>query len=252
MFFYSEPTPVSHVDSNLKLFLDPSSPTGSSITLYNGAAVSSSGGVDTFYLDGVNDYANLTGSLNTITQKAFTISMWVKMTYDNTSKHQVVMTNRLPTMPTLERGLYIGIFNGIVVASIRNYPYNGPGEGEYRVETSTTREGRADDENWNNIVVTSDGGQLAPGYNPGGSRYSQNIKLFLNNLQSSGASYNQGAASLWLHSNTLQLGFSSNSQFNGAYSPYNGHISNILIYDRELSLAEIQQNYDAFKAKFGR
>lgn len=251
MFFYSEPTPVSHVDSNLKLFLDPSSPTGSSITLYNGAAVSSSGGVDTFYLDGVNDYGKFTGSLDTISQNSFTISMWVKMAGGN-SGNRVIMTNNTPNWPNQIRGMSIMENSGRIIASIEKYDGNVTGEGSIIRRTSNEREGRVDDENWHNIVMTCYGGRPGPSYAFTGHLDDVNIKLFLNKVEASGEGSNQGSPSLWYHGWPLTIGYSSNSQFSTAFSPYNGHISNILIYDRELSLAEIQQNYDAFKAKFGR
>lgn len=244
MFFYSEPSPISHITSSLRMFLEPSSP-GSLITLYNGAAVSSSGGADSFYFDGVNDYADFTDSLNTITQNAFTISMWVKMGYNNAGKDRVVMTNYLNSLPSLTHGFKLSVQNGAVLANILNSPYNGPGAGGLYISTSISNEGRVDDSNWHNIVVTSNGGQPAPG----GGRFNQNIKIFLNKLQNTGGSGAYGSPSLWSLSNTMKIGFSYNV---GGGFPFDGHISNILFYDKELSLAEIQQNYDAFKTKFGR
>jgi hypothetical protein len=244
MFFHSEPLPISHVTSSLRMFLQPSSP-GSFITLYNGAAVSSSSGADSLYFDGINDYADFTGSLNTITQNAYTISMWVKMSYDNVSKNRIIMTNYLNSLPSLMHGFKLSVQNGAVLANIINNPYNGPGAGALYISTSTTNEGRVDDNNWHNIVVTSNGGQAAYG----GGRINQNIKIFLNKLENTGAGGSQGSPSLWFLDNVMKIGFSYNV---GGGFPFDGHISNILFYDKELSLAEIQQNYDAFKNKFGR
>jgi len=244
MFFYNEPEPISHITSSLRVFLQPSS-AGSFINLYNGAAVSSSSGADSFYFDGINDYADFTSSLNTITQNAFTVSMWVKMVYNNASKNRVIMTNYLNSLPYLTHGFQLSVQNGAVLANIINNPHNGTGGGSFYISTSTTNEGRVDDDSWHNIVVTSNGGQAAPGV----GRFNQNIKIFLNKLQNTGAGSTMGSPSLWLLNNTMKIGFSYNV---GVFSPFDGHISNILFYDKELSLAEIEQNYDAFKTKFGR
>lgn len=244
MFFYTEPEPITHITSSLRMFLEPAS-AGSKITLYNGANLSSIDGVDSFYFDGINDYADLTSSLSTITQNAFTISMWIKMTYDNASKNRVIMTNYTNSQPSLTYGLKLSVQNGAILANIINNPYNGPGAGALYISTSTANEGRVDDNTWHNIVVTSNGGQEAYG----GGRFNQNLKIFLNKVQNTGGGGSQGSTSLWALDNTMKIGFSYNV---GGGSPFDGYISNILFYDKELSLAEIEQNYDAFKTKFGK
>jgi hypothetical protein len=253
MFFFAEPDPILHVTASLKAYLEPTTPTGSYITLLNGAKISSSSGVDSFYFDGTNDYANFTSSLNAITSRAFTISMWVKASYNNSGFYRTLLSNKIFRSYVINGGewkIYDGfhllINSGRLEAELAQFRPQGQisyDQGSRLVQTSTAREGRVDDGQWHNVVVCSYGGSAySYGY------IGQDLALYLDKKGATGPGSATGNASIWSHANTLTLGAGPIP----SYSFLGGHVSAIQIYDRRLSDLEIEQNYNAFKDRFGR
>lgn len=255
MFFYAQPDPILHVTSSLKAYLEPTSPTGTYITLVNGAKISSSSGADSFYFDGTNDYAYFTSSLNGITARHFTISLWAKVAYNNTSKHYWLLSNKIHRSYVINGGLwniYDGfeayINNGQVVAGISQYRPQGQIQydvGSQTFSTSPAAQGRADDGQWHNIVIVgSPGTPYSSGY-MGGS-----VAIYFDLKLGTGTGQGTGSPSIWSHYNTLKLGVGEYMSF--PFSHLSGHVGSMQFYDRILTAAEMQQNYDAFKAKYGR
>lgn len=253
MFFYAQPDPILHVTSSLLAYLEPTSPTGSYIRLANGAKISSSSGVDSFYFDGVNDYAQLTASLNGITTRAFTISLWAKASYNNSGVVRTLFSNKIRRQYVINGGLwniYDGfdaiIINGQIQADISQFRPQGQisyDQGSQTCRTSISAEGRVDDGQWHNIVICSYGGKpYSNGY------IDQDIQMYFDTKVATGPGQGTGNVSIWSHYNSLLLGNGPQS----SYQNYSGHAAAIQFYDRRLSVAEIQQNYDAFKERFGR
>jgi Concanavalin A-like lectin/glucanases superfamily len=253
MFFFAEPDPILHVTASLKAYLEPTTPTGSYITLLNGAKISSSSGVDSFYFDGTNDYAQLTASLNGITTRAFTISFWAKLPYNNTGTYRTLFSNKIHRQEVVNGSLwniYDGfhtlVYNGQVEAEISQFrtPYQFSfDQGSQLDRTSTAREGRVDDGQWHNIVICSSGGEpYTFGY------IGQDVKIYLDKKASTGPGSGTGNVSIWSHYNTLKLGTGPIP----TYANFSGHCAAIQFYDRRLSDLEIEQNYNAFKDRFGR
>lgn len=255
MFFFAEPDPILHITSSLKAYLEPTSSTGSYITLLNGSKISSSSGVDSFYFDGTNDYAYFTSSLNAITSRAFTLSLWAKVPYNNAGKGYMLFSNKVHRSYVINGGLvnaYDGfntiIQNGQVSANLSQYRIQGQisyDQGSLTCRTSATNEGRADDGQWHNIVITSYGGSpYSYGY------VGQDLQIYFDTKVATGPGSATGNPSIWSHANTLFLG--NGLPMNSPNAFFSGHVSAIQIYDRRLSVAEIQQNYNAFKSRFGK
>jgi Concanavalin A-like lectin/glucanases superfamily len=253
MFFFAEPDPILHVTASLKAYIEPTTPTGSYITLLNGAKISSSSGVDSFYFDGTNDYAQLTASLNGITTRAFTISFWAKLPYNNTGTIRTLFSNKIFRSYVINGGewkIYDGFhalaINGQIEAEISQFRPQGQisyDQGSQVDRTSVAREGRVDDGQWHNIVICSYGGEpYSSGY------FGQDVKIYLDKKPSTGQGSGTANPSIWSHYNTLTLGAGPIP----TYANFSGHCAAIQIYDRRLSTAEIEQNYNAFKTRFGR
>lgn len=255
MFFFAEPDPILHVTSSLKVYLEPTSPTGTYITLVNGAKVSSSSGVDSFYFDGTNDYAYFTSSLNGITARHFTISLWAKVAYNNTGKNYWLLSNKIHRSYVINGGLWniydgfeASIQNGQVIAGVSQFRPEGQiqyDEGSQTARTSVSAQGRADDGQWHNIVIVgSPGTPYSSGYMNGG------VAIYFDLQLGTGPGQSTGSPSIWSHYNTLKLGTDARMSFPNSY--LSGHVGSIQFYDRILTAAEMQQNYNAFKTRYGR
>ena len=265
MFFYNEPAAIQHVTSNLKLYLEPN--INNNITLLNGAVLGVSGGIPQYTFDGVNDYATLTGSLNGLPSRAFTISMWIRSLPNTINTSHVVLSNTSYSTIIAGPGVLMNIFNGFQItlqngllsARIDKLSPNGWiqwSDGNRQV-TSHINQGRLDDNQFHNIVVTSAGGTpYSTGF------VGQDLNLYVNGVRSvdNSKTTTYGNCSLWNHSSTMILGAGAPlSAFRDGLnrlipSPtrFKGAISIAQFYTASLNETEIIQNYNAFKQQFGR
>jgi hypothetical protein len=84
---------------------------------------------------------------------------------------------------------------------------------------------------WVNIVYT---------YSGTGDSDSQNVYINGNKIFNN----SNGSGPIISNSNTVNVGYDDNNWF------WNGYISNTMIYNRALSAAEVQQNYNKYKTRF--
>jgi hypothetical protein len=84
---------------------------------------------------------------------------------------------------------------------------------------------------WVNIVYT---------YSGTGNSDSQNVYINGNRIFNN----SNGSGPITSNSNTVNVGYDDNNWF------WNGYISNTIIYNRALSAAEVQQNYNKYKTRF--
>jgi len=266
MFFYSEEAAVQYVTSKLKLYIEPN--INNNITLLNGAVLEVSGGIPQYTFDGVNDYATLTGSLSGLPSRAFTISMWIRSLPNTINASHIVLSNRttystiVPSpgvLMNIFNGFQITLRNGLLSARIDKLSPNGWvqwSDGNRQV-TSHINQGRLDDNQFHNIVVTSTGGTpYVHGF------VGQDLNLYVNGVRSvdNSKTTTYGNCSLWDHSSTMFLGAGApladfRDNLNGLVrSPtrFKGAISIAQFYTGSLSEQEIVQNYNAFKQQFGR
>ena len=196
---------------------------GNNGTLVNGVGYSGSN-LGSLSFDGSNDYVTLpTNLLIHETGNPFTFSIWFK-----TSSTGIILGQQNNPTPNAANGyvpaIYVGT-NGLLYTSC----FWGGSTGNQSVTSSTVNNG-----SWNNITVTfSSGSQVS----------------YLN-----GGSYATLAKTQTFYSSTYYyfLGTGTGASWTSfPASPYfNGSISNISYYNRALTAAEIQQNFNATKSRF--
>lgn len=248
MFFFAEPEPILYVTSSLVKLIEPSL-NNSDITLVNGPIYSPEYGGQ-YIFDGINDQANFTSSLNGITARKFTISSWINIPSGTLNRTQYLFSNKKPRSwvqsqqyLTFWNGFDAWIQNGYVYANIN---LNRPPVGEIVYDTGflTVRSNiKLSETQFNNVTISSNGGEA---YSNG--FWNQNLVIHINGVQSTVGVSGYGSVSLWSHGNTATAGRGAQN----AYSPFSGSMSSFAFYNQQLTDAQILQNYNAFKGRFGR
>jgi hypothetical protein len=173
-----------------------------------------------FEFDGINDFFTL-GSQHNFFAGPYTISMWIKTT--GSSGLQTLISNMSPPVGSAgtPRGaqLYINKSQGTVYFSRRDNTAS-----DTIWTTATVNDGL-----YHNIVVNA----------------SKNI--FIDGVYSYASSVATGVVTNINSGRQISVGRNENVTGQQYYS---GSIVNIQIYNRELSLAEIQQNYNSVKPRF--
>lgn len=188
--------------------------------------------------NGVNNYvsyASTSGSVFTFTDTTFTVSAWVKTTDTPVDPTFIVAKD----MGSTNNGWGIGMgVPGIPVGSTSYgfFVFNkGPPTGGVVIRKSTTVS--INDGQWHNVVavITTDTVNV-PGTN--------DALMYIDGENKSVVSQTPivkyGAP-------TLQMEIGRRAA--GNY--FNGNIANISIYNRALTAAEIQQNFNALRGRFG-
>jgi hypothetical protein len=227
---------VFHVDAGIAASYPGSgttwtdlSPSATNVTLTNGPTYSSSGG-GSIVFDGSNDYGDIGNvtSLQFERTNAFSISTWIKHTYTGANANIISKQQNSPPytgwgLGTTQRSginyLEFFIYNGSVANNsvILDYPslYN--------------------DGVWMNICCTYSGNSSYTGVNIYRNGASVSPTVITTSI---GVTINTSAA--------VQL---SGRGGTGAIWP--GSMGNAMIYNRELSAAEVAQNYNIQRYRFG-
>ena len=198
---------------------------GNNGTLVNGVGYSSvNGGVMTF--DGVNDYVNC-GNSSTFNQtNALTLSTWVKInSFASTNTligkqwcygNQYSYSLAIDTQGKLQ--FYYSLDGGYCGGTFASYISSNP------ISTNT----------WYNIVL---------------SFTNTSVKLYLNGQLISGIQTGINT-SLYVSNSPVLLGIYRN--LSGTYADaLNGSMGSVKIYNRSLTDAEVLQNFNALKSRFG-
>lgn len=236
MAFYRGPNVVT---SGLVLSLDAANPksypgTGTAWndlagsnngTLTNGPTFNSSNG-GSIVFDGVDDVVN--GTINgSIFTGAFTQTAWIYKLNDN-QIWQGVFTNSSPAT----NNTYLMTFgNGSVAA-----PYNSVGANQVgAAESGIFLDIGTHINQWLYLAATKTGSTLTIYCYKQGSL-----------LQNSGTiTWNGGN---FATTNNYQI---ARHWAGGFITPFQGNIANVQVYNKALSVLEIQQNYNAQKSRFG-
>ena len=188
-------------------------------TLYSGAAYAArNGGVITF--DGTNDYMQLVDGLDTPTAVNSTYEFWCKTTTNKNAEYLKVGTGSVTNSAGEMAFFYI---NNIM------YFIKFVSAGGDRPHINAAYSYNLADGEWKHIVGTYEGIASA-----GTSR------LYYNGVQ-------VGSNSTITYSTSeAQPGFSQATSY-----AFAGDLANIRVYSRTLSAAEVLQNYQAQKSRFG-
>ena len=184
-------------------------------SLINGPGFSSSS-LGSISFDGVDDYVNL-GTFTGLGNSNRTISVWFKTVYPNSSATRVIT---LPLDDTnIDTPAYtLGLFpNSFINVGFGGAPFDGYKAASYPSQT------------WVNVTTTITANTSFTAY--------LNGTLWLTGT-------NTGAVA------TNPIGYIG--RYNSNYGQYtSASVSNVLIYNRVLTPAEVLQNYNATKTRFG-
>ena len=192
-------------------------------TLTNGPTFSA-GNMGSIVFDGTNDYVDTvnTGTTFQFANVTFTVSLWIK-----TSATSGVIISKGATASTAGWMFQFdsaGTVSGTTKGSDGTNTYN-------RASTATVN-----NNTWRNIVAvyTTNTTTLA----------SNTTSIYIDGVLSNGTG-TLGGLVYATTTDTVQIG----RRPTGAY--WSGSVSNIQIYNRTLSAAEVSQNYNATKSRFG-
>ena len=175
--------------------------------------VSANGGSIAF--DGVNDYINIPDtSLLSFTNNAFTFDYWVY--FNNTSSQNGIIGKG---QGAWEYAIYANGTNGL-----QFYAWNTPGSGVYNT-TLTFAAGT-----WYHHAWAADGA---------------NARLYVDGVLVSTVA--KSANTMGDGGNSITIGAGGDS---GGLRYLNGRLSNFKIYNRGLSAAEVQQNFNALRGRY--
>jgi hypothetical protein len=143
---------------------------------------------------------------------------------------------------TFWNGFDAYMFNGYVYANIDMIRPSG--EITYDTGYRTVRSAeKLTGSQYQNVVICSDGGTpYTNGY------WNQSLSIYINGVPSTVGVGSYGNVSIWSHGNTLMCGDGAQN----AYSNFSGSMSSFMFYNVELTAAQILQNYNSFKTRFGK
>ena len=193
-------------------------------TLTNGP-IYSSDNYGSFIFDGVDDYVNSIGTTSTFSfiqnTAVFTINAWVKPSLLGTAMY--FMGNNNGT--TTAKGFFLGKLASNSLWFDSTYGVGGQNGINFQVSGYFT------DTNWVNVTVTSNRTNLSA-YKNGSLSSSSGTVITLSTGDS-----------------TTVLGIGQINNMNTSY--WNGNISQVQIYNRTLSQAEVTQNFNAYRTRYG-
>jgi hypothetical protein len=206
---------------------------GNNGTLTNG--VTYSGG--TMVFDGVDDYATCGTTAGNFGTSNFTINFFFKTS--QAVAPRTFIAKSAGDNPTSNYGWLVNNGSdssnlGFAIATVNGSWGN---TGSYSIQTSGIA---INDGNWKMATIVGD-------------RTQANVTIYINGVSRSLQGY-VGAASfstVGSVSNNLQLAVGAESDPGSTLYPINGSISAVQIYNRALSAAEVQQNFEAFRGRYG-
>ena len=211
------------------------------LNLLNGVGYDSSDGGGSLTFDGSNDKVESLQNFSFGNTQQRTYDIWYKSTLGTYQVLIALTANsndyKWQTITILENGSINYMFGD-------NSFYNERGQLDVGVNafgsyipglTSSTGE-------WQNICMTINVNETHP----------NRIKLYVDGINYSDKinNYNNSGNAIYDGSMYLQFGAANFGQGNNSDGALNGSISNILLYNRALSAAEVSQNYNALKGRY--
>lgn len=185
---------------------------GNTGTLTNGTGYSSTNN-GTFFFDGTNDYILVTGNTaNRPSEMTIMCNLYIK----NTRPEEIVITQNEGNGYRFMTRVYSGNTG-------TNWGFRPAGAAE-----SPEYQGSVlANNNWYNLAITYT---------------TSSLRLYKNSI----LELNQSSPYALTHGGNIFIGYG----IGGAQRYLEGNLSNILMYNRALSATEIQQNYNAMKARY--
>jgi len=188
-------------------------------TLVNGVGYSSANG-GSLVFDGLNDYISINNSSTLNLSSGLTISIWF---YSGT----VSANNYLYLKGRTDFDNY-----NPLISTVGGYEWTGV-NGRARYIPSA---GFINNNTWYNLVVSHNSGNIP--------------NIYLNSVLSTSHTFIEGVSNFALGTNTNPVGINADIP-RGYIGNFNGQISSIFVYNRSLTAEEVQQNFNATKARFG-
>ena len=190
---------------------------GNSAALTNGPTFSSANG-GSLSFDGVDDYSTISHSSSLNFPTALTISVWY---YSGNAEYYLYLKGRTD----------VDDYNPLVFAN-GTYGWTGPsGRSFYNPPT-----GYIQTNTWYNLAVTHISGS--------------DPIMYRNSIPSTSHVYTEGSGVRALGTNSYLVSINADVPRN-QIGTFNGKIASIQAYNRALTAAEIQQNYNALKSRYG-
>jgi hypothetical protein len=194
---------------------------GNHATLINGPTFDSANGGSIVY-DGSNDYAQVSSTSFTMGTSAYSIGGWIKASTLNTS-YSILITIGTGE---ISRQFYTGR-----VAGAQFGTSNSLGGGGYAQNIGGGIDGNNE---WHYVYAVSSGGSPAT------------VSIYIDSVFKVSASFN-----LDIITNSVLIGAGNDGGTDGTNYFLNGNISTAEVYNRALSAAEIESNYNAIKGRYG-
>jgi hypothetical protein len=176
---------------------------------------SSNGGSINF--DGTNDIVTFSDTSLPSSTSSRTVSVWFKF---DTLRLQVAISYGTPNVTNSRQSWGMGTLSNRIWMTTEGPNFNF-GESVPTVNT------------WYHVLATYDGTNL--------TRYLNGVQVATNNLVTDGTQLNT------VLNGTLRIGDYATT----ANLPWDGRVANAMIYNRALTAAEVLQNYNALKSRFG-
>ena len=198
---------------------------GTAGTTYNGAIYDPANG-GTFYFDGVNDYIG-TGSSTFLTGARFSVSYWVNVSTFGPNYSSNVLARRFTLFGT------VASYQGFTNTFVGGIDVDGSGN-----TIAVVRENNYSLNKWYHYAATFEGASTGN---------TNKLKIYIDGVQKS-VVFDGTVPSSPAQSNTeTTIG---KFTLSNAFNYFNGRVSDLKIYDRELTAQEIQANYNATKKRF--
>ena len=187
-------------------------------TLINGPTFNT-GSLGSIVFDGVDDYASISGNTTINIPGDYTIEVWVNTDTISTSPSVKVITSQWSTDP---KSMYLGFYPNNFISHYRTLADNTHYNATFAISSSDFVN------KWNQVVGITSGSVL---------------QIWSNGSLKGSASW-PGVASV-PNQPLLISGISPGNQ------PFSGKVASTKIYNRALSAAEVSQNFNALRGRFG-
>jgi len=195
------------------------SSTNNNGTLVNGPTFNSSNG-GSIVFDGINDYVTMpsTGNVLSFGTNDFAVNFWI---YMSSTANQTIFTNYTSYNTGFVNYFFIGYLSGLSGIYILDSSGN---------TTSPTQVGASITQNtWTHIIFTR----------TGTTYYCYKNGVLVNSQSDTDVNYSGTGRTILLGGGLPDFGY------------MNGRIANTTVYNKVLSQAEVLQNFNAYRGRFG-